>query len=221
MSSLLASWPLQVIKTCCRRSITKKFSQKPRISFFTKLKYILAATLGIGTGWFLYSNIPHSALNQKPRLYEVTGNKFEGSLREHFNFIDRVVKKCASSVVYIEIKDIKKIDPETGKPQITSNGSGFLVSPDGWILTNAHVVINKPQNLIMVMMTDGTTYMASVEDADMNMDLALLKIQAKREFPYLRLGKSSDVATGEWVIALGSPLSLSHSVTAGVVSMSY
>ncbi|KAF5306710.1 hypothetical protein FQR65_LT07265 [Abscondita terminalis] len=121
-------------------------------------------------------------------------------------------------VVYIEIKDVKKLDLETGQPQTSSNGSGFLVSDDGLILTNAHVVINKPKNLITVMLKDGTSYDATVENADMNIDLALLKINSNRKFPYLRLGNSADVTTGEWVIALGSPLSLSHSVTAGVIS---
>lgn len=140
------------------------------------------------------------------------------NLRKEFNFIDKVVKKCADAVVYIEIKDPRRFDPETGQPLTTSNGSGFIIREDGWILTNAHVVINKPQAVIMVMMQDGSAYPAVLENADLNLDLALLKIYSDEPLPYLSFAKSNDLAVGEWVIALGSPLSLSHSVTVGVVS---
>lgn len=138
--------------------------------------------------------------------------------RDQFNFIDKVVKKCAAAVVYIEIKDPRRFDPETGQPATSSNGSGFIIRDDGWILTNAHVVINKPQSLIMVMMHDGTTYPAILEHADLTLDLALLKIYSQDRLPSLKFAKPNDVAVGEWVVALGSPLSLSHSVTVGVVS---
>lgn len=140
------------------------------------------------------------------------------NLRKEFNFIDKVVKKCADAVVYIEIKDPRRFDPETGQPLTTSNGSGFIIREDGWILTNAHVVINKPQAVIMVMMQDGSAYPAVLENADLNLDLALLKIYSDEPLPYLSFATSDDLAVGEWVIALGSPLSLSHSVTVGVVS---
>lgn len=147
--------------------------------------------------------------NEKPLL----------NLREQFNFIDKVVRKCGSSVVYIEIKDPLRFDPETGYPLTTSNGSGFIIRDDGWILTNAHVVINKPQAVIMVKMQDGSIHQASLEDADLNLDLALIKIYSNDRLPYLQLAKAGDTAVGEWVVALGSPLSLSHSVTVGIVSI--
>ncbi|KAF2902063.1 hypothetical protein ILUMI_04117, partial [Ignelater luminosus] len=193
----------------------KEFSSKSKYGNFAKYALLTAASTGIGIGLYKFSYnqfYSHQPLNVN---YIKNGN---GSLRQHFNFIDKVVKKCESSVVYIEIKDPTKLDPETGKPGTASNGSGFFISDDGWILTNAHVVINKPQSMIMVMLQDGSSYQAAVEDADMNIDLAVLKIQCNHKLPFLRLGKSADVSTGEWVIALGSPLSLSHSVTAGVVS---
>lgn len=140
------------------------------------------------------------------------------NLREQFNFIDKIVKKCASAVVYIEIKDTRRIDPSTGDALITSNGSGFVIAENGWILTNAHVVVNKPQAAIMVIMNDGSTYQASLEEADMNLDLALLKIYTDEKLPYLNLAKDNDTTVGEWVVAMGSPLCLSHSISVGVVS---
>lgn len=99
-----------------------------------------------------------------------------------------------------------------------SNGSGFIVNENGWVLTNAHVVINKPKSLVSVVMRCGDRYNAELLDVDMNVDLALLKIEPDRRLPTLRLGNSVNVKMGEWVIALGSPLSLSHSASAGIVS---
>lgn len=140
-------------------------------------------------------------------------------LRENFNFIDKVVKKCADAVVYVEITDPRRIDPNTGKSLVISNGSGFVIREDGWVITNAHVVISKPQAVVMAKLNDGTSYKATVEDADMNIDIALLKIDCDRKLKYLNFGDSCKCSVGEWVVALGSPLSLSHSVTAGVVSI--
>lgn len=104
---------------------------------------------------------------------------------------------------------------------IISNGSGFIIREDGWLVTNAHVVISKPQAVVLARLSDGTNYKCSVEDADMNIDIALLKIDCDRKLPVLKLGDSSKCNVGEWVVALGSPLSLSHSVTAGVVNIIY
>lgn len=145
-------------------------------------------------------------------------NENNQNLREQFNFIDKIAKKCASAVVYIEIKDIRKMDPSTGDALVTSNGSGFIISENGWILTNAHVVINKPQAVIMVMMNDGATYQATLEQADMNLDLALIRIYTDEKLPYLNFAKDNDTTVGEWVVAMGSPLCLSHSISVGVVS---
>lgn len=145
---------------------------------------------------------------------------YTGSQRNRYNFINNVVKVTAPAVVYIEILDPNKIDKITRDQQIISNGSGFIIRKDGWIITNAHVIISKPRAVIKVQLNDGTVYEATVEDADMNLDLALLKINAPKDkpFPILQFAKAGDVKVGEWVVALGSPLSLTHSVTAGVVS---
>lgn len=160
------------------------------------------------------NNYNNNALHISNNFQELQDFK----LRDRFNFINKVVEKCAPSVVYVEIRDTRKIDKETDSQLIVSNGSGFIVSDDGWILTNAHVVINKPSAVVQVKMQDGKTYTATVENADMNIDLALIKINPEGKLPALPLAKSGDVSVGEWVVALGSPLSLSHSATAGVVS---
>ena len=134
-----------------------------------------------------------------------------------FNFIAEVVDETAAALVYIEIKDLGYRNFHTGDPMTTSNGSGFIVKEDGLILTNAHVVLNKPRAGVQVRLQDGRTYQGYVEDYDVKSDLATVRIEAKN-LPVMKLGKSSSVRPGEFVIAMGSPLSLSNTITTGVVS---
>ena len=94
-------------------------------------------------------------------------------------------------------------------------GSGFLVSPDGVILTNAHVVRDAQE--VTVKLQDRREYRARVLGADPKTDVAVLKIDAKN-LPVVPIGKSSDLKVGEWVLAIGSPFGLESTVTAGVVS---
>lgn len=98
-----------------------------------------------------------------------------------------------------------------------SNGSGFIVKEDGLILTNAHVVINKPHSRVDVRLKDGREFTGVVETVDTVSDLATVRIPV-RGLKTLKLGSSSQLRPGEFVVAIGSPLTLSNSVTAGVVS---
>lgn len=137
--------------------------------------------------------------------------------RKQFNFLADVVDVCVNSVVYIEIKDTRHFDYFTGQPLTASNGSGFIIESNGTILTNAHVVINKPHTMVQVRLHDGRVFPAVIEDVDQTSDLAIIRINCK-DLPVMRLGESSTLRAGEWVVALGSPLALSNTVTAGVIS---
>lgn len=137
--------------------------------------------------------------------------------RQRFNFISEVVEETAAALVYIEIKDMGVRDYMSGEPMTRSNGSGFIIDPEGLILTNAHVVINKPRAKVQVRLQDGRTFQGHVEDVDVRSDLATVRIDA-RDLPVMRLGQSSSVRPGEFVIAMGSPLSLSNTITTGIVS---
>ncbi|XP_043493780.1 serine protease HTRA2, mitochondrial [Polistes fuscatus] len=137
--------------------------------------------------------------------------------RERYNFIADVVAVSAPSVVYIEISNDKKLDMFTGRPIGASTGCGFIVSSDGLILTNAHVVMRRRNSKVKVRLHDGTVYNGIIEDVDMQNDLATLRIN-KKDLPVMKLGNSSDIRPGEFVIAIGSPLSLSNTITSGVVS---
>ncbi|XP_059612101.1 serine protease HTRA2, mitochondrial [Phlebotomus argentipes] len=136
--------------------------------------------------------------------------------RKDFNIIADVVEVAAPAVVYIEINTIKKHD-FFNHPLTVSNGSGFIVEEDGLILTNAHVVVRQPNTRINVKLADGRNFTGVVEDVDSMTDLATVRISCKN-LPTIKLGESSVLRSGEWVVALGSPLALSNTVTAGIVS---
>ncbi len=104
-----------------------------------------------------------------------------------------------------------------GHPQFetTSLGSGFIISRDGYILTNHHVVEDAEE--VIVRLNDRREFTAEVVGSDRRSDIALLKIEAD-DLPVVELGDSSDLAVGEWVLAIGSPFGFDHSVTAGIVS---
>ncbi len=95
-------------------------------------------------------------------------------------------------------------------------GSGFLITPDGYLLTNSHVV--DAGDAISVTLDDGKGYEATRVGADVDTDLALLRIGSATPLPHLRLGESKHLRVGQVVIALGNPQGLSHTVTTGVVS---
>ena len=98
---------------------------------------------------------------------------------------------------------------------VMGQGSGFIVSADGVILTNAHVV--KDASEVTVKLTDRREYRAKVLGADPKTDIAVLKIEAKN-LPVVALGNVKDLRVGEWVLAIGSPFGFENTVTAGVVS---
>ena len=108
--------------------------------------------------------------------------------------------------------------PGNGRPANPrrSLGSGFIIEEDGYILTNHHVVDGAAE--IIVRMSDRTEYEAELIGSDQRSDLALLKIEADKDLPVLKMGNYDDVEVGQWVLAIGSPFGFEYSVTAGIVS---
>jgi serine protease Do len=94
-------------------------------------------------------------------------------------------------------------------------GSGVIISDDGYIVTNYHVIENATQ--IDITLNDRRSFRAEIIGTDPNTDLALLKIEGS-DFPYIEFGNSDDLKLGQWVLAVGNPLNLTSTVTAGIVS---
>ncbi len=105
--------------------------------------------------------------------------------------------------------------PQGPRPESRSLGSGFIISADGYILTNAHVVDQADE--INVKFTDKREYKAKVIGADKRTDVALIKIEAAN-LPVVRFGDPNRLKVGEWVVAIGSPFGFENTVTAGIVS---
>lgn len=139
-----------------------------------------------------------------------------------------LVEQLSPAVVNIDISvDVSSIPTpfiprnmiEDG--QITmGQGSGFIISADGYILTNYHVV--EGADTLTVKLTDNNNeekkYTGTVVGYDDSIDVALVKIDSKQSLPFVELGNSDDVRVGDWALAIGNPFGLSHTVTTGIVS---
>lgn len=102
-----------------------------------------------------------------------------------------------------------------GKPQLRGSGSGVIISADGYIVTNNHVVGNA--DVIDVKLNDNREFKGRIIGCDENTDLALIKIDGK-DLPTVPIGNSDDLKLGQWVLAVGNPFNLTSTVTAGIVS---
>ena len=112
--------------------------------------------------------------------------------------------------------------PQTREAQ--SLGSGFIVSPDGYVVTNNHVITAGGQGeveTITVTMPDGTEYPAKLVGRDTASDLAVLKINAGKTLPFVKFGDSRQTRVGDWIIAIGNPFGLGGTVTSGIISAVY
>lgn len=100
--------------------------------------------------------------------------------------------------------------PEKGK------GSGFIISREGYIITNEHVVVGAKE--IKVSLSDGRTFTGKIVGSDKTLDIALVKINSKDNLPIVTLGDSDKIRMGTWVIAIGNPFGFQHTITSGIVS---
>ncbi len=106
--------------------------------------------------------------------------------------------------------------PDMPPRKATSLGSGFIIDPGGYVVTNNHVIADADE--ITVILHDDTAYQAEVVGRDSKTDLALLKIESKEKLPSVGFGDSDAMRVGDWVVAIGNPFGLGGTVTAGIIS---
>jgi len=112
--------------------------------------------------------------------------------------------------------DFPRSEQQPGGPRSRGMGSGFIISPDGYVLTNHHVIDGA--QTVTVRLSDRREFEASIVGSDEQYDVALLKIEANDPLPVVKVGDSDTLRPGQWVVAIGSPFGLDHSITAGIVS---
>jgi len=142
------------------------------------------------------------------------------------NEIDFTVaaEKTVNAVVYVKNVSVSRGNPlaeffygseASQRPQL-GTGSGVIISPDGYIVTNNHVIQNATS--LEITLNNNKSYDAEVIGADDQTDIALLKIKVEQPLPFLAFGDSDYAKVGEWVLAVGNPFGLTSTVTAGIVS---
>lgn len=144
------------------------------------VKPIIYSGIALFAGFLSYKYLNEKEVNPldffSPAVNAAVATMNESSNRKRFNFFADIVDRASPAVVYIEIKDKRHVDYFTREPVTASNGSGFIVDPNGLILTNAHVVINKPHTYVQVRLQDGRTFVGMVDSVDPVSDLATVKI---------------------------------------------
>ena len=148
------------------------------------------------------TSVVNEALKAEPANNSTGKEPEQGSVEE-------VASKVLPAVVSIQTMT------RTGGAE----GSGSVISPDGYVLTNHHVVAGAEHGgMMQVTMNDGSKHDAEVVASDANTDVAIVKIKDVKDLPFLQFGDSDSVAVGQEVVAVGSPLGLNATVTSGIVS---
>jgi len=164
-------------------------------------------------------NSAYNSIDQRQQLV-LTANKIDSSFRvpKGLDFLS-AAKQVTAGVVHIRTAygagDFSLNPLQSYDQPVHSSGSGVIISDDGFIVTNNHVIEDATN--IEVVMNNNQRYYAKVVGADPSTDLALLKIKAKN-LPFVPYGNSDNVVPGEWVLAVGNPFDLNSTVTAGIVS---
>ncbi|MEJ2163743.1 MAG: trypsin-like peptidase domain-containing protein [Robiginitalea sp.] len=189
---------------------------------------LMAGTLTLGTYKLFFESSPKEASFQSDSLPVFQTSNFSASASgagvDEANFTI-AAEKTVNAVVHVKNITVNQGPSnlleffygyqERARPQV-GTGSGVIISPDGYIVTNNHVIAKA--NQLMVALNNNKTYEATVVGADPVTDIALIKVETEEPLPYLAFGDSDNVKIGEWVLAVGNPFNLTSTVTAGIVS---
>ena len=200
---------------------------------FTLVTVALTASIAFLVGIIVAGGLHHSAItagDTPKHIGPAPPVRSAGATGGLVNFAD-VVERINPAVVNIDASAVgrdrrrrpglapdvfERPDGSRGDGTRRGSGSGFIIDPDGSILTNEHVI--EGMERIIVKLSDGRSLRGRVIGADPDTDIALIKVDGQRGLPVAPLGDSATLRTGEWVCAIGNPLGYEHTVTVGVVS---
>jgi serine protease Do len=178
------------------------------------LTLVALATTGSPLG---YTATAYAAADQGPRGFAGLVNRVKGAVVSVRVKIDET-GKVRNGLPFPPNSPLYKFFFPNGKPPehvIIGEGSGFFISADGYIVTNHHVADHARS--VQITTDDGTIYTAKVVGSDERSDLALLKVDANKQFPFVKFADQRP-SVGDWVVAVGNPFGLGGTVTAGIVS---
>lgn len=208
--------------------------------FFRKRKYLIAILVGLALGIALVSggilayNSIYPEINARAGIEENEQVNLAPTILP--SNIPETVDKISDAVVYLEttVENTNLSDPFFNDPffryffgdsfsfrttpKVSKGiGSGFIINSEGYIITNEHV-INGASEVNVTVKGFEEPFKAAIIGKDFNLDLAVLKITSSKKLPHIELGNSDNMRVGEWVIAIGNPYRLDHTVTVGVIS---
>ncbi|ATA77831.1 putative periplasmic serine protease do/hhoA-like protein [Capnocytophaga canimorsus] len=182
-------------------------------------------TLG-GYKLFLEKKEIHSIenSNQQPQLVSTNFSKTAATFEFSENSFVEAANKTVNSVVHVKNVSTSKgpmslldlMYGGSGKQTQIGTGSGVIITPDGYIVTNNHVIANSTS--LEVTLNNNKSYPAKLIGTDVSSDIALLKIDTEEQLPFLTFADSDNTQIGEWVLAVGNPFNLNSTVTAGIIS---
>jgi serine protease Do len=199
---------------------------------------LFVLTLGIGIGTLITYRAGAGGPGDSQLKIQTDGKPLVGdavlSLSQAFEEVARRVEPAVVNINTEEVVDLRRRSQpdEEGMPEWfhryfpnqpeqfvrRSLGSGVIVDPKGYIITNSHVV--EGARKIKVSLLGGEDYNAKTIATDSLSDIAVIKIEGTKEFPHARIGNSKAMKVGDWVLAIGSPFGLDQTVTAGIISAS-
>jgi serine protease Do len=208
----------------------KRFAMRGR----TMLAILLIAALGAVVGLFVYTRVIDKSGNASPGSEDLTAQTIPAvltSFQAQQGLVDftYAAEQTVHAVVHVKTKSTVSYPGNATNPlyeffygdvyrqprEVAGYGSGVIISADGYIITNNHVI--EDADNIEVTLNNNKTYTAEVIGRDATTDIALLKIK-EVNLPFIKYGDSDNLRLGEWVLAVGNPFNLTSSVTAGIVS---
>ncbi|WP_417861529.1 S1C family serine protease [Winogradskyella sediminis] len=193
---------------------------KQTIRLFLVALFAGAITLG-GYKFFekkeTISFAPQQTSNYIPTNFSSTAEGMNTDFTEAADKTVHAVVHVKNTTVSRQPTNIMEYFQGGGQPRaMVGSGSGVIISPDGYIVTNNHVIANASN--LEVTLNNNKTYTAKLIGTDPNTDIALIKVDGDDDFPFIPFGDSNNIKIGEWVLAVGNPFNLTSTVTAGIIS---